>query len=264
MAEFRLLILGGTTEGRGLARAAIERFGDRLDVLSSLAGVVDDPVLPPGRVRVGGFGGVEGLRRFLRDERIDAMIDATHPFARHMQANAAAACAADAVPRCRLSRPPWAKQDGDRWIAVGSPADAAAAVPALGRRVFLALGARDLAPFLTLADTWLLLRGINPPDRTLTNGRFLQARGPFDLAAEEALLRDHRIDVVVSRQSGGTGAGAKIEAARRLGLPVVMIERPPPPAPPLVATIADAMAWLEPRIVLRAEALATGAAGDAV
>jgi len=264
VAEFRLLILGGTTEGRGLARAAIERFGDRLDVLSSLAGVVDDPVLPPGRVRVGGFGGVVGLQRFLRAERIDALIDATHPFARHMQANAAAACADAGVPRCRLSRPPWAQQKGDRWIAVASPAEAAAAIPALGKRAFLALGARDLAPFLALADTWLLLRGINPPDRPLANGLFLQARGPFDLTAEEALLRDHRIDVVVSRQSGGTGAGAKIAAARRLGLPAIMMDRPPPPPPPLVATIPDAITWLESRIAPPAETLATGVAGDAV
>lgn len=264
MAEFRLLILGGTTEGRGLARAAIERFGDGIDVLSSLAGVVDDPVLPTGRVRVGGFGGVEGLQRFLREQRIDALIDATHPFARHMQANAAAACTALAVPRCRVSRPPWTRQDGDRWISVASPAEAAAAIPALGMRAFLALGARDLPPFLPLADTWLLLRGINPPVAPLPNGRFLQARGPFDLASEEALLREHRIDVVVSRQSGGTGAGAKIAAARRLGLPVVMIERPPPPPPPHVATIPDAVAWLERQVQRRSETLARGVAGDAV
>ncbi len=264
MAEFRLLILGGTTEGRGLARQAIERFGGRVDVLSSLAGVVDDPVLPPGRVRVGGFGGVEGLSRFLRDERIDALVDATHPFAQFMQANAAAACAAAGVPRCRLARPPWKQQPGDRWIAVGSPAEAAATVPTLGRRVFLAMGVRDAGPFLDLPDTWILLRGINPPNRPIPFGQFLQGRGPFDLAAEEALLRDHRIDVVVSRQSGGSAAGAKIDAARRLGLPVVMIERPASPPPPLVATISDAITWLESRIVPDVEPLATGTDGKAV
>lgn len=264
MAEFRLLILGGTTEGRGLAHTVLECFGGRVDVLSSLAGVVDDPVLPPGRVRVGGFGGVDGLSRFLAAERIDAVIDATHPFARHMQENAALACAATSVPRCRLARPPWECQAGDRWIPVASPAAAAAALPPLGRRVFLALGARDLGPFLGLPDAWLLLRGINPPADPLRHGLFLRARGPFVLEGEVALLRDHRIDVLVSRQSGGSGAAAKIEAARLLGLPVVMIERPPPPPPPLVTTISDAISWLESRVVTAAVPLARNAAADAV
>lgn len=231
-----------------LARRALERFGDRVEIVSSLAGVTEEPRRPPGAVRIGGFGGVDGLRRHLERERVAALIDATHPFAARMQANAAEACALANVARCRLLRPEWTRQPGDRWIEVGSAAEAAGALRELGPRIFLALGARDLPAFAGLSGKWLLLRGINPPPTPIGHGEFLRARGPFALQDEEALLRQHRVDAIVSRQSGGSGAGAKIEAARRLGLPVVMIRRPPPPPPPHAATVEAALSWLADQI----------------
>lgn len=250
----RLLILGGTAEAAELAR----RCADRCSVVTSLAGATGTPVHSSGSVRVGGFGGAEGLVRYLVDQAVDLVIDATHPFAVRMQANAAKACAVAGVPRCRLLRPPWARRDGDRWIEVDDAAAAAAALAGFGPRIFLALGARDLHRFRTVAGKWLLVRGVTPPAAPMPNGLFIQARGPFAMLDETRLLREHRIDAVVSRQSGGAGARAKIDAARELGLPVVMIRRPPPPPPPIVETVDAALAWLRDRLAApgREESLA--------
>ncbi len=241
-----LLILGGTAEAAALARRCADAYGAALDLTTSLAGATEAPSRPPGRVRVGGFGGVEGLRRCLTGDAIDAVIDATHPFAQRMQANAAAACALAGVPRCRLLRPPWPRRADDRWIEVDGLDEAAAALAGLGRRVFLALGARDLAAFAALEDRWFLVRAVSPPAVAppLADWCFIQARGPFRLEDERRLLIEHRIDAMVSRQSGGEGARAKIDAARALGLPVVMIRRPTPPAPPVVASVDAALEWL--------------------
>ncbi|MCC7045152.1 MAG: cobalt-precorrin-6A reductase [Alphaproteobacteria bacterium] len=244
----RLLILGGTGEAVALARAAAARFGDRLAVTSSLAGATADPVRPPGEVRIGGFGGAEGLRRFIAEQGIDLLLDATHPFAATMQANAIEAAVRAGVPRCRLLRPEWRRQPGDRWIEVGGPAQAAEALETLGPRVFLALGGRDLAGFAGLPGRWFLVRAVSPPQSPVIDGLFVQARGPFALADERRLLEAHRIDAVVCRQSGGEGAGAKIAAARALGLPVVMIRRPPAPPPPVVADVAAALDWIAARL----------------
>ena len=244
----RLLILGGTGEAVALARAAIARFGDRLAVISSLAGATADPVRPPGEVRIGGFGGAAGLRRFLAEQGIDLVLDATHPFAATMQANAVEAAAQAGVPRCRLLRPEWRRQPGDRWIEVDGLAQAAAALGVLGSRVFLALGGRDLAAFAALPGHWFLVRAVSPPQSPVINGLFVQARGPFALADERRLLEEHRIDAVVCRQSGGAGAGAPIDAARALGLPVVMIRRPPAPPPPVVASVEAALEWIAARL----------------
>ena len=244
--EARLLILGGTAEAAELARRCVAEHGARLDVISSLAGATEAPVHPPGRVRIGGFGGVDGLRRFLAEQSIAAVIDATHPFAARMQANAAAACIQAGVPRCRLLRPPWQRRPDDHWIEVDDLDAAATALGSLGRRVFLALGARDLAAFARLDDRWFLVRAVSAPDPPppLVSCRLVQARGPFALADEHRLLVEHRIDALVSRQSGGDGARAKIDAARELGLPVVMIRRPAPPVPPIAASVDEALEWL--------------------
>jgi precorrin-6A/cobalt-precorrin-6A reductase len=258
----RLLILGGTAEAVELARGCT----GICDVISSLAGATENPVRPTGHVRIGGFGGAQGLGRYLVEEKIDLVIDATHPFAARMQANAAEACALAAVPRCRLSRPEWRRQHGDRWIEVDGPDQAARVLETLGPRVFLALGARDLPAFAWLRDRWFLVRAVSPPRSPILNGRFVRARGPFALADERGLLTEHRIDAVVSRQSGGEGARAKIDAARELGLPVVMIRRPPPPPPPLVATVEATLEWLAERLSARrdVESLAQAGPADAV
>ena len=246
----RLLILGGTAEAAGLARRAIDAHGALLDVISSLRGTTADPAEPPGKLRRGGFGGAAGLARYLRDESIGFLIDATHPFAARMQASAAEAAALARVPRCRLLRAAWPRHPGDRWIEAPDAAAAAGALTGLGRRVFLALGGRDHAAFAGVEGRWFLVRAISPLDRPppFKDYEFLMARGPFTVEDESRLLKERLIDALVSRQSGGQGAYAKIEAARILGLPVVMIARPAPPPPPVVATVDAALSWLEGRL----------------
>jgi precorrin-6A/cobalt-precorrin-6A reductase len=240
------LILGGTAEAAELAGRAIGAYGARLDVITSLSGATAEPSPPPGRMVGGGFGGAAGLARYLRVESVDFLIDATHPFAAVMQLSAASAAGEAGVPRCRLLRPAWPRHPDDDWTEVENEAAAARAVARMGRHVFLALGGREIEPFLALAAHRFLLRAVSPPPLKLpVNFEFLRARGPFAAADELGLMQQRRIDAVVSRQSGGRGAYAKIEAARTLGLPVVMIRRPPPPPPPLVATVDEALGWLQ-------------------
>jgi precorrin-6A/cobalt-precorrin-6A reductase len=237
-----VLVLGGTAEARRLA-AALHR-DPSFAVISSLAGRVAVPALPYGDVRVGGFGGADGLAAWLREHRTDAVVDATHPFAARMTANAVAATSAAAVPLLVLRRPGWAAGPGDRWHRVPSAAAAAALLPRLGERVFLATGSGDLAAFAGLGS-WFLLRAVDPPPPPLpARHHLLLARGPFTADAERALLREHRIDVLVSRDSGGELTAAKLVAARELGLPVVLFARPPAPDAPVVATVEEAVAWL--------------------
>ncbi len=239
----RVLILAGTGEASALAAACVGR-GD-LEVISSLAGRTRAPKAPPGALRVGGFGGAAGLERFLKLRAIDRVIDASHPFAARIGRHAAAACRAAGVPRLRLLRPPWQAQAGDRWLEVADLAAAAAQLPALGRRAFVTVGQRGLEAFLGLGGVWLLIRTIEPPALpSLPQALWLQARGPFTLEAELALLRGHAIEVLVTKASGGEATYAKLAAARALGLPVVMVRRPPPPPGPVVATVAEALDWL--------------------
>jgi precorrin-6A/cobalt-precorrin-6A reductase len=239
----RLLILGGTAEAVELARACAARPG--LEVISSLAGRTRAPDLPPGEVRIGGFGGAGGLARFLAERGIDRVIDATHPFAVQIGAHAEEACREAGVPRLRLLRPPWTPEPGDHWIEVGDLATAAQRLPELGRRVFLTVGQQDLGAFAGL-DLWFLVRTIEPPGTLpLRHGQWLAGRGPFALEDELALLRAHAIEVVVTKASGGAATYAKLRAARQLGLPVLMVRRPPPRPGSAIDSINGALAWLE-------------------
>lgn len=237
----RVLILGGTAEAAALARALAERG---LDVVSSLAGRTGGGADLPGRVRVGGFGGADGLAAYLRAEAITAVVDATHPFAARISAHARAACAAAGVPRLQLRRPAWAPRPGDRWIVVSDPAEAATRLPGLGRRALLTVGASGLEAFARCAGVWFLARLITPPPALPFAGELLVSRGPFRLENELRLLQDRRIDVMVTKASGGPATAAKLEAARMLGLPVLMIGRPPAERGPAAESVDDAVAWV--------------------
>ncbi|MBB4285393.1 precorrin-6A/cobalt-precorrin-6A reductase [Roseospira goensis] len=215
--------------------------------VSSLAGRTDPPRHPPGEVRVGGFGGFMGLARYLGDAEIAAVIDATHPFAERMGWNAATACALAGRPLLRLERPPWRPGQGDRWTAVETWDEAVAHLEASGARsVFLPLGGRDLDAFAGLSTVSVLIRAVDAhdPPPPLRDATVITARGPFTVEGETALLRDHAIDAVVCRNSGGP-AGAKLAAARSLGIPVIMRRRPPRPVVPRVASVPRAVSWLE-------------------
>lgn len=241
-----LLILGGTTEAYELAETLAARTDIR--VVSSLAGRTDRPRLPAGETRIGGFGGAEGLAAYLRGQGIGAVIDATHPFAAAMGWNAAEGCRAAAVPLLRLARPDWVPDPGDRWELVPDWEGAVAALRQGGsRRVLLAVGRQELAPFSGLDGIWLLVRTVTPPDPMppLAAFQLLLARGPFELPGERALLDAHGIDTIVCKNSGGEATAAKLVAARERGIRVIMRQRPERPALPEAATVAEAVAWLE-------------------
>jgi precorrin-6A/cobalt-precorrin-6A reductase len=238
----RVLILGGTSEARELARCAEGRVAD---TVTSLAGVVAAPALPAGELRTGGFGGPGGLADHLRGDRVDAVVDATHPFAATITASALAATAATGIPLLVVRRPGWVEAAGDDWRRVPTLAAAAELLPGLGERVFLTTGRTTLAAFAGVRGCWFLARSVEPPVAPLPAPlRVLLARGPFDLPGERALLDAHRIDVVVTKDSGGP-VGAKLTAARERGIPVIMVDRPPvPPGAPVVGTVEAALDWL--------------------
>jgi precorrin-6A/cobalt-precorrin-6A reductase len=240
----RVLVLGGTGDAARLVAQAAVLPG--LEIISSLAGRVRQPVRPAGLVRIGGFGGTDGLVQYLRAQHIDLLIDATHPFAAQMSDHAATAALTCGVPHLMLVRPPWEPMAGDRWLSVPSIAAAVEVLPGVARRVFLTIGRQELAVFAPLREIWFLMRMIDPPqpDTPVPPGTLLLARGPFTLEDERQLLRTYAIQVIVSKNSGGDATYAKIEAARELGLPVVMIERLPLPAGEQVADVEQAMAWL--------------------
>ncbi|WP_232664112.1 cobalt-precorrin-6A reductase [Pseudonocardia sp. TRM90224] len=241
-----VLVLGGTGEARVLADALHRKPG--FTVTSALAGRVAVPAMPAGDVRIGGFGGAGGLTDWLRARDVDVVVDATHPFATRMTANAIAATAALRLPLLVLRREGWAESPGDRWHRVPDTAAAAALLPTLGRRAFLATGRGGLAEFAAVESMWFLVRAVDPPPPPLPPRRLvLLDRGPFTADAERALLREHRIDVLVTRDSGGAMTAAKLVAARELGLPVVLVERPPAPEAETVATVEDALEWLTTR-----------------
>ncbi len=241
----RLLILGGTGEAAALAEAVRRRFGERVEIISSLAGRTRRPRALPGTVRTGGFGGADGLERYLRTTQIGLVVDATHPYAARISANARAACTAADVARVTLLRPPWAPQAGDRWIAVPDAAEAARRLPEFGRRAFVALGSATASAFAGVEGLFLLMRVAEAPHGPpLAGAEWIVGRGPFREADELRLLRDRRIDVVVSRNSGGAATVGKIAAARRLAIPVIMIDRPVPEPGPCTATVEETIEWI--------------------
>ena len=244
----RVLILGGTTEASELTRLLASDA--RFETTVSLAGRTANPKAQPVRTRIGGFGGVDGLIAWLTQERIQAVIDATHPYADQISANAVAACGRLAIPLASIVRLPWQAQAGDDWREVAS---ADAAVDALGpapRNVFLSLGRLELGAFTGAPHHHYVARTIDPPgDVALPPDiRLLSGRGPFDREAETSLLTREKIDVLVSKNSGGAATYAKIEAARELKIPVVMIARPNKPHGHPLASAEEAFVWLEQRL----------------
>ncbi|BDB42283.1 precorrin-6A reductase [Mycobacterium kiyosense] len=236
----RVLLLGGTAEGRALAKALYPR----VDIVSSLAGRVPDPALPVGPVRIGGFGGVDGLRRWLHDERIDAVVDATHPFAATMTAHAALVCDELRLPYLVLARPPW---DPGSAAVVASDAEAAEHVARQGyARVFLTTGRSGTKAFAG-SDAWFLIRAVTAPDDGVLprHHRLVLSRGPYRYDDEATLMAEHRIDVLVTKNSGGEMTRAKLDAADALDIPVVMVQRPAlPERVATVGTVQEAAQWV--------------------
>ncbi|SEN18973.1 cobalt-precorrin-6A reductase [Halomonas caseinilytica] len=239
----KVLILGGTTEASALARALAER---EIPALFSYAGRVSAPKPQPLPTRIGGFGGVEGLAAFLEAERITHLVDATHPFAEQMSRHAVVAAERSGVELLALTRPPWVPQAGDRWQRVAGLEDALAALTGPMQRVLLAIGRMHLADFAAQPQHHYLLRLVDRPDSPppLPYHTVTVDRGPFTLEGDLALLREHGIERLVCKNAGGTGAATKLVAARKLGLPVVMIDRPALPPRREAHTIQETLHWL--------------------
>ena len=247
--DMRILILGGTQEAFQLAEQLADLAG--VETISSLAGRTREPRLPKGKVRTGGFGGAAGLARYLAEERVTHLVNATHPFAAQISANAVAAARAAGIPVLRVLRPAWAALPDDRWVSARHAAEAAELCRREGGRIFLTLGSGEIAAFSQVHNAHFLVRMIDAPEELpLTDYRTIAARGPFSLQDELRLLAEHHVGLVVAKNSGGEATYAKIEAARRMGLPVIMIDRPPiaqDPQSPVVARIADVIDWLQSR-----------------
>jgi len=240
----KLLVLGGTRDAVALAKTLSKH--ERLHVIYSLAGVTVEPVLPDCEVRRGGFGGADGLLDYVQEVGIDAVLDATHPFAARMAMNAAEACNELDIPRLKYLRPAWEPEEEDNWVRVSSAAET---VPYLShtKRIFLTIGVRELEPFGSLENAWFLVRFINQPDGPLPLPAYeiLIDRGPFDHDGEVALMKEHNIEALVTKNSGGHLVGAKLTAASELGLPVIMIDRPALPAGPTVSREDEVLAWVD-------------------
>ncbi|MBB4369286.1 precorrin-6A/cobalt-precorrin-6A reductase [Bradyrhizobium sp. cir1] len=237
----RALILGGTADASLLA-AEIARA--RIDAVYSYGGRTRAPAGQPLPTRIGGFGGVSGLADYIRREGITHVIDATHPFAAEMSRNAVAACAEAGTPLIALERMPWDRTQGDNWIEVADVNAAVAALPETPARVFLAIGRQHIAPFAAKPQHSYTLRFVDPPETSLPfTADVIVSRGPFTLDGELDMMRTRGIGWIVARNSGGDGARAKIDAARTLGLPVVMISRPELPDRPRVESVTEVMQW---------------------
>jgi precorrin-6A/cobalt-precorrin-6A reductase len=241
----KILILGGTTEASALARRMAGR--PDLDPVLSFAGRTRSPAPPPIPYRTGGFGGVAGLTDYLIAHHIHAVIDATHPFAAAMSRNAVAACRDAARPLAVLTRPAWSRQPGDRWTSVPDMAAAARALGEPPSAVFLTVGGLQLAAFARAPQHRYIVRTIDRPEAILSLPchRLILARGPFSVEDEIALMRDEHVEVLVTKNSGGTATAAKIEAARTLGLDVIVVERPPQEAVPTFDSVDEILAWIE-------------------
>lgn len=239
-----ILILGGTTEARELGVALSGR--DFVTTIS-LAGRTATPAAQPVPVRRGGFGGVAGLAEYLRTQQIDFLIDATHPYAQNISANAAAAASRTHTPMLALRRPGWIPVDGDVWIDVAGAEDAARALGAGPRRVFLTVGRQELTPFSAAPQHHYVIRSVDPvdPPLNLPSAHYILARGPFTASQDRVVLESYCIDAVVAKNSGGEATYGKIAAARALGIPVYMFKRPAVSDTPSVATVAEAVSWLD-------------------
>ncbi|MCC7368332.1 MAG: cobalt-precorrin-6A reductase [Chloroflexi bacterium] len=238
-----VLVLGGTSEARRLAGLLTEA---NLPVISSLAGRLTEPRLPAGEVRIGGFGGAGALAAWLAEHRIVAVVDATHPFAAGIGVAAADACEQVGLPLLRLERPGWREQPGDRWHWADDIADAARRVPALGRRVLLTIGRQGINAFADLTGCWFLVRCIErPTGRLPTDSDLLLDRGPYTVDGERDLIDRYRIDLIVTKNSGGSATDAKLVAARTRGLPVIIVRRPARPRSQTVTDAESALAWVQ-------------------
>jgi precorrin-6A/cobalt-precorrin-6A reductase len=246
MSARHLLILGGTAEAAAVARGALARFGDRMLVTTALAGRTRHPGPLAGAVRIGGFGGAAGLAAYLVDREVDRLIDATHPFAAEISRSARLAAERTGVPRLVLLRPPWRRHSLDRWIEVDSIEAAATLVGRVGRRAWLTVGAGAIPAFSRAIAMHFVVRLIDPPAAVLPLSHYdvVLGRGPFSTIEERQLLLRHRIDVVVCKASGGAATEAKLIAARELGLPVIMVRRPPAIPGQAVETVEAALDWL--------------------
>lgn len=247
----RVLLLGGTTEASELARMVSESH-PFVELVVSFAGRTSArAAMPPGvDCRVGGFGGIDGLCDYIVAEQFETVVDATHPFADRMPFHAHAACEVTGTSLVRLVRPAWTQARGDHWTVVDDVPCAAVEVERSGaRRVLLTIGRQELAPFTKCRSTGFVIRSIDPPaPGLLDDAEVVLARGPFTVDDEIELLQSRRIDLVVSKNSGGTATRAKVDAARKLVLPIVMVQRPPAPDADSVATVAEAFAWLVERL----------------
>jgi precorrin-6A/cobalt-precorrin-6A reductase len=238
----RVLLLGGTTEASDLAKAMADQ---EVNAVFSYAGRTESPLRQPLAQRIGGFGGVAGLVRYLRNEAITHLIDATHPFAAQMSRHAVEAAAITQTPLVAFERAPWQPAEGDHWQRVPDMAGAVEALPDDPARVFLAIGRQSLEDFAVKPQHHYLLRLVDQPDTLpLPQATALIARGPFTMQGDLALLQTHRITHIVAKNAGGTGARAKLDAARELHLPVILIDRPYVPDRPKVDSLAKVLAWL--------------------
>lgn len=254
-ARKRLLILGGTGDARALAEAVTTRFGDAVEIEFSLAGRTREPALPTGAVRIGGFGGSAGLARYIAENDIDLVVDATHPFANRISAHAVEACALAEVPRLALVRAPWELPVGGRWEEVDDIAGAVGAVRRRAKRCFLTTGQKGLEQFAALDDVFFLIRFLEPPAKALpfANHEVVVSRPPFTLESEKALMQENRIDTLVTKLAGGAATKAKIAAAIELDLPIVVVRRPPPPPGARVETVDEALDWVVEQLAASAD-----------
>jgi precorrin-6A/cobalt-precorrin-6A reductase len=241
--DMRALILGGTGDANQLAHAFVR---ESIDAIYSYAGRTQIPLGHSLPTRIGGFGGASGLADFIRNERITHVIDATHPFAAEMSRHAVEACAETGIALLALERAPWTRSAGDKWIEVPDIAAAITALPEQRSRIFLAIGRQHLSPFAAKPQHVYTLRFVDAPDGALPlpEAEVIVSRGPFTLEDDRELMRSRGIELLIARNSGGSGARAKIDAARELGLPVIMIARPVLPERPRAESVEAVLAWL--------------------
>ncbi len=250
MDKPKVLILGGTGEARALATRAIERLGDRAEIISSQAGVTRQPEAVPGRLVTGGFGGINGLQDFITNENIKIVIDATHAFAATISDNAYIACMATRAKRISLVRPCWQLPEQARVFHVSDMVAAADAIQQHARRVFVTTGRRGLGALQDLEDIWFLIRMIEPLEEALpiTNYHLITDRPPFSLDQEAQILKDYEIDGLLTKASGGDATYAKIEAASAAGIAIIMLDRPDLVPGDWTNSIDDCVAWVEAQL----------------